>query len=72
MARRFYNIRIRTIKRKMITDKEGLKKLKEMNKHKCKKCGKIFINFKGMTEHRNKYKHHEFELLGSDLTLCYA
>lgn len=56
----------------MITDAKGLKYLQEMNTHICKKCGKKFVNFVGLSEHRKELKHYEYELQGSNLTLMFA
>lgn len=47
----------------MFTDGPGLEALQKMNTHKCKSCGKKFINFKGMKEHIDETKHEEFELI---------
>jgi len=53
----------------MIMSKENYEKAKELNTHICKDCGKVFINFKGIHQHVNKFGHHQFQLQGSDLCL---
>ena len=47
----------------MLTDTKGLEYLQHMNTHKCTKCGKVFINFKGIKEHMDKCKHYTYELI---------
>ena len=50
--------------------KESLEAMNKLNTHRCKDCGKEFINFQGINEHVKETGHHEFNLVDSDLLLC--
>lgn len=45
------------------TSKEGHEYDMQLNKHKCKTCGLMFINFVGMADHLNDTGHNKYNLI---------